>query len=499
MTPDDLDLPSKFKVFRNSQLEGLDWIHRNQSSIMAAMMPTGSGKTLGGVAAAKSMGVKSAYLVATKALEQQVMNDFEESGMVNVHGANNYKCPNQFNCGHGFDNDCSLYGTRACQYSRAVETARTQDMFVSNYAYWLASRSNKSDSLQLEDRPIEFLICDEAHTIETQITNFMSVDLPVKFTSRLKIEDTGFMDDEGHKQWDDWVNKRISVLSIRKDEKDIRELLKSYRKILRMSGNWVWQRDERGNIKFSPIHIWPYTKHLFSGVPTVLLMSASLDRFTMDMILPPDTNYNYRQWPNVFNPANAPVYHIPTVKLNRNSSDGDYRQIITQADAIISNRQELKGIIHTVSYERVGRILQHSIYKDRFIWHENGSGLQNALVRFRSSGNGILVTPSAEEGHDLPEADFQVVVKFPYPNEANFVTRQRCERIPGYRLHHAAQKLIQIRGRPIRSETAKAEMFILDNAVNALYIPSARGYLPSGFRIFTVNQVPEPIQHRKVS
>ena len=44
---------------------------------MAAQLPTGSGKTLFAAAAAALTGGKATYLVATKALQAQVLRDFE--------------------------------------------------------------------------------------------------------------------------------------------------------------------------------------------------------------------------------------------------------------------------------------------------------------------------------------------------------------------------------------------------------------------------------------
>ena len=104
----------------------------------------------------------------------------------------------------------------------------------------------------------------------------------------------------------------------------------------------------------------------------------------------------------------------------------------------------------------------------------------------------MLVTPSVEEGFDFPadQCEDQIVLKFPFPNETQRVVKERCAQIPGYRLHYAAQKLVQMRGRPVRSETDRAELFILDNAVKQLCGPEGRSYCPPGFRIFTVAQVP---------
>ena len=120
--------------------------------------------------------------------------------------------------------------------------------------------------------------------------------------------------------------------------------------------------------------------------------------------------------------------------------------------------------------------------------------LQGCLERFSSCRTRyVLVTPSVEEGFDFPadQCEYQIVLKFPFPNETQRVIKERCAQIPGYRLHYAAQKIVQMRGRPIRSYHDRAETFILDNSVKQLSGPEGRSYLPSGFRVFTVNTVPK--------
>jgi Rad3-related DNA helicase len=188
------------------------------------------------------------------------------------------------------------------------------------------------------------------------------------------------------------------------------------------------------------------------------------------------------------------VYHIPTRKLSWRSTDADYKAIIEKADAIIDRRTDRKGIIHTVSYARSKRTLQYSRHAARFIWNETGSALADKLVQFRNSDDrNILVTPSVEEGFDFPdtEAEYQILLKFPFPNETNRVIKERCLRIPGYRLQYAAQKVTQIRGRAVRSYTDRSELFILDNSVAQLNGQEGRGYMPPGFRMWTVNEIPK--------
>jgi Rad3-related DNA helicase len=491
ISPADLGLPVRFDRFRQTQREALDWFQSSDSAVMAAQLPTGSGKSLFGAACAALTGGKATDFVVTKALQGQLLRDFEPD-MRDIRGRANYECTNYKNCDDGFDNDCSLSNTNACPYTRAVTTAQQSLLVVSNYAYWLYSNGVRNKAFE----GTQLLICDEAHNIESQLSGFASVKV---YARELKLhggtlpfnEQSGVMSGDEAVKFINWCREALeSIDDSDKEDKD--PLSDRCRRITKMGANWVWQFDDRGHVTFEPIRLSGFTSRLFAGVPRVLLMSASLSEFTLKLLLPPDLAYEYRAWPPVFPQDHAPVYHIPTVKLNWKSTDEDYKLVIERADQIIDGRTDRKGIVHTVSYARTKRILQHSRHSRRFIWNEDSSSLGKSLELFRQSSDRILVTPSVEEGFDFAGSacEYQIVLKFPFPNETQRVIKERCAQIPGYRLHYAAQKIVQMRGRPIRSYHDRAEMFVLDNSVKQLSGPEGRSYLPSGFRIFTVNAIP---------
>lgn len=493
MTPSDLGLPPKFVSFRLPQRQALGWLTDEcEHPVSAASIPTGVGKTSLAVAYARLLGVKAVYLVATKALEAQVLSDFSSMGMVNVHGRANYTCPNYGDCDKGADHKCSLAQTESCPYSRQVNLAADSDLVVTNYAYYLWSKGVRNKAFE----GTGLLICDEAHALEHQLGSFASVKLYTRELTGIRRDESmyGVMLNE-EDPWKTWAMTRVAKLEQKggKRDEDEDDLLDRLRKITRMHSNWVWQFDDRGHCSFEPVRVAAYTRGLLSSVSRVLMMSASLSEFALKLLMPSDTYYDYRAWPPVFPQQNSPVYHIPTVKLSWKSTDEDYRQVIEKMDEIIDNRLDRKGVIHTVSYGRAERALLHSRHAERFFRNKDAAGLQRSLEQFRTAPPGhFLVTPSVEEGFDFPEseAEVQIVLKFPFPNETQRVVKERCAQIPGYRLHHAAQKIVQIRGRAVRSDTDRAELFILDNAVRQLCGPEGRSYCPPGFRIFTVNDVP---------
>ena len=514
LTPADLGLPPKFARYRLHQREALDWLHACTAGISAALLPTGAGKTAIAISLARWLGVKAVYLVATKALQSQVLSDFASMGMRDVRGRANYSCPNYENCDDGSENGCSLSGTSGCLYACAVDNASESDLVVTNYAYWLASGGPDNRAFER----IGLLVCDEAHAIEAQLTSFASVKLSQRELEypRVSVDQSGSMntDDPQFAAWVDWVRQvlvrctntktaveRLSAkhgTSARKDDRwiEAEDLEQRVSKILRMNGNWVWQFDDRGGCSFVPVRLGGFTRALFGAADRTLLMSASLNEFTMRLLMK-DEPYDYRAWPQVFNPAGAPVYHLPVRKLNWRSTDEDYKAVIEAADTVMDYRRDRKGIIHTVSYARSRLALQYSRHAQRFIWNETSRDLSDRLKQFRAAPpetGSILVTPSVEEGFDFPgdQAEHQHFIKFPFPNETQRVIAERCKQIPGYRLNYAATKLNQMCGRPRRFEADRCENFIYDKSVAQLTGPEGRSYLPPGFRIFTVTAAPPP-------
>jgi Rad3-related DNA helicase len=501
ISPLDLGLPPKFSEFRPPQRQALEWLQNECThQISAACLPTGAGKTAIAVALAKLLGVKAVYLVATKALQQQVLNDFESMGMVDIRGRANYECPKYGNCERGIEEECRLYTTNQCAYSRAVERAKDAELVVTNYAYWLNARKFNSRALEREGRPVELLICDECHALESQLGSFAEIKIYTSEIGKRKpeVDSSGIMGEGALTtawDWAEWAKYKIEELTPSIDDDD-EDLLDRCLRILQMNSNWVWQFDSQGHVTFEPVRVNAWS--LFSGVSRVLLMSASLNEFTLRLLLPTfnkESGYDYRAWGQVFPPQNAPVYHIPCRKLTWRSSDEDYRAVIEAADAIIDQRLDRKAIIHTVSYNRAERAIRHSRHSGRFIWNDGAIQLERALERFREAEAGaVLVTPSVGAGFDFPgeACEYQIILKFPFPNETERVVKERCTQIPGYRLWSAAQSIVQMCGRARRYHEDRVENFILDNSVRQLCGPEGKSYCPPGFRIFTVKAAPPP-------
>src|SRR3990167_9598095 len=112
-SPREIGLPEQFDRFRPSQIEALAWLMTRKQRTKDLSMPTGSGKSLVAVAYALMTGEPTCYVTDSRSLQDQIMRDFQEIGMVDVRGRRNYECPLKpdYTCEEGYQASCPYKGT----------------------------------------------------------------------------------------------------------------------------------------------------------------------------------------------------------------------------------------------------------------------------------------------------------------------------------------------------------------------------------------------------
>ena len=520
MTPVDLGLPSRFTSFRPGQWEAVEYAIEQFTSgvsgvsIVGEGLPTGSGKTLGAMAVAQSLGVKAVYLTATKGLQDQIAGQFE---IADVRGKVNYECarapshlPRKWRCLTGADRGCLFYSAHSpsCPYNDAVMNGIASRIAVTNYSWWLSSRKFNAQPLG----EVELLICDEASLIEDELERalaiaFSSDDFELPSALSLNGDLDGVMsNDHTGRVWQQWALDRLKDLRQRisrmtKDDDDyerLSRLASDLKRVSALTGGWVWEwspaRERTPYVTFTPI--WPgaYSSMLWSGISYVLLMSGTLRPHTMKQLVRPETPHAFREWGSVFPPQNGPVYHIPTVRLTWKSDDEDYKTLVARIDSILAARPGRKGIIHTNSYDRARKIRDLSTQRARLLVNENSGDSRRILAEHMASDDSVLVSPSFTTGYDFSDeaCRFQIIAKTPFPNTQSRVMKERCKN-PSYRLYRTAQTLAQMCGRGRRHEKDWCENFILDNSVGQFKSGEGKKYLPSSFQIYTLNEPPAPM------
>lgn len=270
--------------------------------------------------------------------------------------------------------------------------------------------------------------------------------------------------------------------------RELRDLTRRLHAIKTMKGEWVHEeaRDRRGRrvVRFDPV--WPgeYAEaSLFAGVPHVILTSATIRPKTLELLGVSDAGtYDFIEYPSGFDVSRRPFTWVPTVRVRFDMDPGHARLWVAKIDAIIRNRLDRKGIIHTVSYSRRDYILRYSEFASRMLSHDAG-GLQDCVARFRAAGPGtVLVSPSAGTGFDFPGADcrYQIIGKVPFPDSRSKVLQARQDRDPDYFAYVAAQQLVQMAGRGMRSAQDWCETFIIDDNW-AWFFSKFKAFMPRWF------------------
>jgi Rad3-related DNA helicase len=144
-------------------------------------------------------------------------------------------------------------------------------------------------------------------------------------------------------------------------------------------------------------------------------------------------------------------------------------KIADALDKLLRARPDVKGLIHTNSYE-MNRLLTQALVAAghglRIVTHGAG-GAEAAIERHIMSGAPtVLCSPAMTEGLDLRDglSRFQVIVKVPYPPFTDPYVAARRLLDKSWYSWQTAMRLIQATGRSVRSETDFAETYIVDSS-----------------------------------
>ena len=520
ISPVDLGLPAKYQAFRTAQAEAIDWIAQSDAQFLAASAATGTGKSLLGVAAAKILGARAVYLTSTRGLEDQIVTDFSPIGLKDVRGRANYRCSvytgkfkRPTTCEQGMDEACSLATTTGCPYALAVQKANLSDLVATNYSYWLHARRSNENALSVE-KPVDILICDEAHSIFEELARFLAVHFSrdeLEFYARNRrfaLGESGLVDSDG---WRDWAvraqkqaaqllnqlkEKHGSVAAAKEEEPGTYEELENFRRkalaVSSMDDNWVWESTDYG-VSFDVI--WPgrYASMLWEGVPRVLFLSATLRPYMLHLVGLKKGDYEYQVFDNGWPANHAPVYYWPIAKLNYRSSDDDYREVARAIDQIIESRSDRKGIIQTVSYARARTLLRFSRHAHKMFANDSSRDSTETARKFRNAKPpAVLISPSYQTGWDFAydQCEYQILVKVPWANSESRVVQERLKN-ESYRISTAAFEIVQIIGRARRAHDDRSETFILDKTF-PLILVKGRQYLPHTFNAHRIARLPNP-------
>lgn len=486
ISPSDLSLPSKFLSYRDGQDSTILSILSSSFRFSLLSAPPGSGKSLVYASIAKLFHCRTLIIVGTKPHEDQLLRDFSSAGVVGIRGHSNYSCADTDfdDLGELIDLECHARKTgQDCLYHDiAVPLCLGSDIVVTNLAHWV--QLQKSDS---PDRLGKFglIVIDEAHSTPDLLVDLLSIKLYQRYIkSSLKIDLPAL--DSSVSSWVEWARHALEIC--RESFKEIRDsdrsdgykgpskeqlrLLKLGKDLGRIVSipqdgvKWVSQKTDRGvGIQLSPVWAGPYAEqYLYRGIPRVLLCSGTLSPLITRYLGIPESDHDWIEMDSKFSPKRRPFIYVPTTSVSYKMGEGDLRQLVNKINQVVEGRLDRKGIIHSVSYDYAERIAALFKYPDLLITHGRG-GLQRALDRFLSDDPpSVIISPSLNQGFDFPDdlARYQIIIKVPFPDRRNPLTKARCQEDKGYGDYLVANYLMQTYGRLMRSVDDWGETFIFD-------------------------------------
>lgn len=510
-SPEEIGLPAKFGKWRSNQEEALSVIITSRKRSTAVCAPTGMGKSAIAVASALMSEKPTCIVTGSRGLQSQYTDDFGSIGMVDVRGRANYTCVGRIdsNCEEGALSKCIYQGSMACPSSAAEIKANSSKLVVTNYSKWTHMR-NSEEGL----KHIEQVIFDEGHELPSAVAGAMQVVL-----YREGIEKTlgktfpKYPKDNDMDVWKlwfasaidkaDWERKKAVervMLSASprqawvKDVIYLRNLCMDLSVLCAMNPrDWVVEEID-GDYQFDPIRPGRYAESaMLCKVPRVVVLSATLRPKTMFMAGISHLNFDFYEFDSDFDPARCPIYWVPTMRVDARATD--LSPLWNQFDRIAAKRQDRKGIVHTVSYNRRDELVARSRFSGKMIVNPKGEPPTEVVDRFKKSGPGhILVSPSINTGYDFDgdSCRWQFMCKIPFEPPSK-VQKARQEDDKEYRAYRAMQYLVQAFGRDMRSKNDWSERFLCDDHIQWFKAKYAH-LAPRSFHNFfrEVEVVPQP-------
>jgi len=483
--PASLGLSSEvFPSFRPNQLEVASQIALSESRFPLLNMPTGSGKSLTVVTAAKLLGLRLLILTPQLAHQDQYLRDFggsERGDLVDVRGQSHYSCPRFGNCEVGAANECPFRksdgsATQRCPNVRAIDSARGKDLVVTNHAFWMTQGRAREQASQESGPPpgigtFDMIAIDEGHGIPERLADFCAIELIEPEIERL-FEITFPSSSSSLGVWSSWAlealrgySSALRDVGFPKERQRVIAIGRALGELASISTDldtrWIYQHDrENQRHTFTPVWATRYAESLlFQGTPKVALISATLLPSIGKYLGIDPTLSTYLDIGNTFESRNRPfIFTLSGVEVKHKSmqNPSNVRVLAAKMDQILDLWKGYKGLIHTQSYDLQEKVIAASRNRARFILCQRGglSGAE-AVRRLKASHRDeIAVGPGLKEGHDLADdsARFQIILKMPQVNQAtDQITKARCESISTYAMDRLAIDVLQMTGRITRS------------------------------------------------
>jgi ATP-dependent DNA helicase DinG len=452
----------------------------------------------------------------SKILQDQYSDTYES--ISDLKGKENYECESySCSCAQGAEfNRLNKTSCEGCPYTYARENFITGGISLTNfYLYILYAIYNPK---LMESRDSRVLIVDEAHEFDDVMSDFITIKITesvikkFKFSNESevikKLKSVGSISEyvEFLKFLSGEIITTVEQMegglstqkrNIREDKRDLKisKLLKTKNtdvKVMQIvtdlkqyqlkievflkeyktnPNNWVlesnWnEKTKQKELSLEPIWAYDYLdKYVFSHYDMVFLMSGTiLDKNLFCQLNGLDVSKAvYYSIPSPFPLKNRPIFYMPLGKMSYKQKEETFKNYIPYIKKLLDKYKGKKGIIHTNSFE-LAKWIENSIKDSRLVFHDSSNKDEMLRLHKESEEPTVIVSPSMDTGvsFDNDDARFQIIAKVPYPSLGSQKNKLRQSNNPDWYSWKTVAGLIQMTGRPVRSNMDYADTIIID-------------------------------------
>jgi ATP-dependent DNA helicase DinG len=325
---------------------------------------------------------------------------------------------------------------------------------------------------------------------DTRISDFFAAeeDLKDEVTNKIEIEELGDAIAE-------YLTKQISGKHEDQARADTEKLTQTIDTILLNRDRWIVSNlrkeyDELIEVKLKPLDVSPYCKKIFDKCFRTLVMSATIlnpEAYCRSVGLNPG-DVKFIQVQSDFPIQNRPIHPLNIAYLNHQKLQlfETKSNIAKAVDNIMMMHRNVKGIIHTTSYEQLN-FIKENISQDnsqRLLITGPDIQRQNVIDEHTNSRKPtVLISPSLYTGIDLKDnlSRFQIITKIPFPNLHDRWIKAKRDIDNEWYDWQTALRLVQAYGRSIRSKEDWAKTYVLDSAFGP-FVGKNRNIFPDWFK-----------------
>lgn len=449
------------------------------------------------------------YFVTTqKILQDQYAKDFGKS-MCSLKSSSNYRCSfsKQLTCQESQralaanpDKKSAHFKscTFNCVYKKTKKEFLESQESVTNFPYFLTEAAYSGKVI-----PRKFMVVDEAHNIEDELSRFVEVTVSQRFCeSAIKEKWPVRKTQQFVYKWirDSYFptvqiklthfEQQLENMGLKSKIKELESLQRQYEMLSShveklstfLKGydkdNWVLEVVEpEGRSKekfvFRPIDVAPFAEQFINRLgKRVLFMSATiLDKqtFCSSLGLRP-SEVGFISIPTPFPVENRPIIFSGVGSMSAKFINGTLPQMAKAVRQILNEHKNVKGIIHCHTYKVANYLKQH-VRSNRLLVHDS-SNRDEVLEKHKLSRDAtVLLSPSMAEGVDLKgdASRFQIICKVPYPYLGDKIVKKRMYKFPDWYPLQVAKTVVQSVGRSIRNSEDQAVTYILDSDWERFY------------------------------